>query len=39
MQGGQMLANSMLMNHSIKSIKTEGNVFYIRYIDKLREYS
>ena len=39
MKGGTMLVESILQNKSIKKIKGDGNVFYIRYVDKLQQYS
>ena len=39
MKGGAMLVSSMLLNRTIHTIKAEGNVFFIRYIDKLNDFS
>jgi hypothetical protein len=39
MKGGAMLVSSMLLNRTIHTIKAEGNVFFIRYIDKLKDFS
>jgi hypothetical protein len=39
MKGGAMLVSSMLLNRTIHTIKAEGNVFFIRYIDKLNSFS
>lgn len=39
MKGGAMLVSSMLLNRTIHTIKAEGNVFFIRYIDKLKSFS
>ncbi|CDW89309.1 UNKNOWN [Stylonychia lemnae] len=39
LEGGQYLAHSMLDNRQIKTIQAENNVFYIKYVDKMKEYS
>lgn len=31
-----MLVESILQNETIKSLRAEGNIFYIRYVDKLK---
>jgi hypothetical protein len=38
LQGGTLIVEAMLQNQSIHAIRAEGNVFHIRFIDKLLSY-
>lgn len=38
MQGGALLLESIMENYTLQTLSADGNLFYLRYVDRIKHY-